>query len=75
MEEPKISLTLRQLENLLFQQKQLTAENLLNMTYYYNSESTESISKSMQNMDREKFKEVADKSRFPNDLETLKRYL
>lgn len=75
MEDPKISLTLKQLENLLFQQKQLTAENLLSMTYYYNTDSTDSQFKTMPNIDKEKFKEVADKSSFPNDLETLKRYL
>ncbi|MEO7977751.1 hypothetical protein [Flavobacterium sp.] len=72
--EPKINITLKQLQWLLNEQKRLTASYLLGMTYYYNPESTAGHSKCI-NIDKEKFNEVANKSEFPKDFETLKQYL
>jgi hypothetical protein len=74
-QEQKISLTLSQLQSLLAEQKMLVATNLLSMTYYYNTESTDGTSYSINNIDKEKFKEVAHKTENPKDFETLKRYL
>lgn len=71
----EITIDLDQLEFLLRQQKELVVENLLSMTYYYNTETTDGHSKSMQNIDKEKFREVAFKAEYPSDLEILKRYL
>lgn len=73
--DQKINITLGQLQGLLNEQKRLTADYLLGMTYYYNTESTSGQSFSIANIDKEKFKEVANKSEYPQDLEVLKRYL
>lgn len=73
--DQKINITLGQLQGLLNEQKRLTADYLLGMTYYYNTDSTYGCAYSMQNIDKEKFKEVANKSEYPKDLEVLKRYL
>lgn len=70
----KITITIEQLESLLFEQKKLVAEKLLGMTYYYNSESTDGCSKSIGNIDSYKFKEVAFSSSLPDEFNILKKY-
>jgi len=70
-----ITIELSKLINLLNQQKDLVAEKLLSETYVYNTESTDSHTKSIQNIDKEKFKRVAVSAKLPRDIETLKEYI
>ena len=68
-----MEITIEQLERLLQEQKRITIEKLLGSTTYYNSENTDSVLKSLP-IDKEKFIELGMKARFPDDIETLKRY-
>jgi hypothetical protein len=72
--EIKISMTVRQLEILLDDQKRLVVEALRN-TSYYNTENTDSHSKTIDNIDKEKFKELGMKARYPDELSIIKKYL
>jgi hypothetical protein len=71
----KITLTLGQLNSLLYEQKLLVVENLLSNTYYYNKKTTIGQAFSIDDIDKDKFKEIAMKSEEPNDIQVLKRYI
>lgn len=68
-----MEITIEQLEYLLREQKRITIEKLLGSTTYYNSENTDAVLKSLP-IDKEKFTELGMKARFPDDIETLRRY-
>lgn len=70
----KVSLTIEQLEKLLIQQKENVIENLAHNTTSYNSENTASNVACLP-IDKDKFRNLGLKSRFPNDFDVLKRYL
>lgn len=73
--DKSITLTIAELEWFLAEQKRITTDYLLGLTYWYNTESTAGESKTIQNIDKEKFKEAGSKSSYPADFETLKRYI
>jgi hypothetical protein len=70
-----IKISIEDLKSLLVQQKTLVVEKLLSQTYSYNTESSDSHLKSISNIDRSKFLEVAISSKFPTDFEVLNKYL
>lgn len=70
----EITITISQLESLLNQQKTIVLKRLLDGTSYYNSESTPSHGKSLP-IDKDKFMEFGEKADYPDDLNTLKKYL
>ena len=69
----EIKITIQQLECLLREQRDLTIQQCMKNTYYYNAESTESHSNSL-NIDKQKFIENGEQSPFPNDFNVLKKY-
>ncbi len=68
-----MDISLEKLEALLQEQKEITANHLLHNSYYYNQENTESTSKSLP-IDKEKFLDIAMRSKLPNDIIILKKY-
>lgn len=70
----ELKITLHQLENLLNEQKRLVVEKLSGHTYSYNKESTEGHLKDLP-IDKDKFSEIGMSSRFPEDFNTLRRYV
>lgn len=70
----KIELTIEQLKSLLIEQKEITIEKCMGHSYYYNTESTEGVAKSLP-IDKDKFKEQGMQARFPSDLTVLMKYL
>lgn len=72
--ENKISLTIQQLEYMLNEQKKLVIDQLLGSSSYYNNKSTDSISIPLD-INKDCFKEMAFKTKYPNDFEILKKYL
>lgn len=68
-------MTIRQLEILLDEQKRLVIENLAGQSGSYNTESDNGHYRTIDNIDREKFKEVGYRTRYPDDLHTLKKYI
>lgn len=68
-----MEISLDQLEHLLKEQKRLVIEKLSQHTHMYNTESTDSHTKSLP-IDKEKFMEIGMKSEFPRDIQILKNY-
>ena len=74
MAEITLTLTLEQLKHLLVQQKDILIEHLACNTAHYNSESGDGRIYTLP-IDKEKFREVGMKSKFPNDFNVLTKYL
>jgi len=70
----EIKITLDQLRSLLNQQKALVVERLRSSSSYYNKESTEGHCKSLP-IDEGKFEEQGLSSKYPEDFNTLVKYL
>jgi hypothetical protein len=70
----KIEIELEDLKKLLKEQIKLTAERLLDGTYQYNTESTESHLKTLP-IDKNKFITKAMGTKFPDDILVLNKYL
>jgi len=70
----KVSLTIEQLESLLYEQKLLVIEGLQGRSGYCNSETTAGQPIPLT-IDKEKFKETGLAVRMPNDVNVLKKYL
>jgi hypothetical protein len=70
----EFKITLAQLETLLNEQKGLVIERLKGQSYTYNKESTESHLKDLP-IDMDKFYELGMSSKFPEDFNTLRRYI
>ena len=70
-----IKITIQQLEILLCEQKLIVIEKLLSGTGYFNTESDASSYRTIDTIDKQKFKETGMDARFPDDLITLKKYL
>lgn len=68
-----MEISLEQLELLLKEQKRLVIEKLSQHTYMYNTESTDSHTKSLP-IDKEKFMEIGMKTELPRDIQILKNY-
>lgn len=63
-----------QLEMLLIEQKEKVIEQLAGNSYLYNNESTDAHQKSLP-IDKHKMKKVGLDAPFPNEFNTLKKYL
>lgn len=72
--EMKITMELRDLKELLHEQKLLVIKKLLSETYSYNSESTDGHLKSLL-IDEDKFRKVGLSAKYSNDLLILEKYL
>lgn len=70
----KINMTLEQLERLLNAQKELVIIYLSSNTSSYNAESTDGCLKSLP-INEFKMKEIGMKAKFPEEFNTLKKYL
>lgn len=70
----KITMDIQDLESLLNQQKRIVIERLLGSTSAYNPESNDGHSKSM-NIKKEVFEELGMTARYPQEFQTLKKYL
>lgn len=73
-QEPEIKITIRDLEIMLDEQKKKVIDRLLNQTYSFNLESTESTFKPLL-IDKEKFTEIGMKSAYPDDFNILKKHI
>lgn len=69
----KMEISLQKLEWLLQEQKRLVIEKLSQNTHMYNTESTDSHTKSLT-IDKEKFTEIGMKAELPKDVQILKNY-
>ncbi|RZJ79774.1 MAG: hypothetical protein EOO20_26550 [Chryseobacterium sp.] len=70
----KIQMTVDDLKQLLIQQKRITTERCMQNTSYYNSESTDSVAKTLP-INKERFLENGLKSDYPDDFIVLEKYL
>lgn len=73
--ETKISISLNDLKRMLDQQKEIVIDTLLGQTYTYNKESIDGELKSMQNIDKDKFRKLGSQARYPDDFNVLKKFL
>lgn len=69
-----MKITLGQLETLLIQQKKLVVERLLSSTSSYNTNNTEGHIFTIDNIDKQKFESVGMATKFPDDVNILKKY-
>lgn len=67
-------MTIRDLETLLQDQKRKVIERIAGNSYLYNTESTPSHAKPLP-IDKEKMKEIGMKAPFPEEFNTLKKYI
>lgn len=74
MFDHKITMSVNDLKRLLRIQKEIVIERLLQGTYAYNTESTDSNYKSLT-IDNEKFTKKGMESPYPDEVLTLERYL
>lgn len=70
----KIKITLRQLEILLQQQKEIVSAHIAGNSYQYNTESTDGHLKTLP-IDKDKMKRVGMSASFPDDFCVLKNYI
>ncbi len=71
----EIKITIEQLESLFQQQKEKVVEAIASNTYIYNTLSTDGHIKVIENIDKNKMREVGMKAAFPNDYNVLKKYI
>ena len=74
MAEQEIKITIHELERMLKEQKQLVVDKLIGQSGYYNTESDAGNYRPLT-IDKVKFTEEGLKSRFPDEFNTLKKYV
>lgn len=75
MEPNKITISIRDLERLLNRQKELTIDCLMWSTTGWNGKDLPAGHVESVEINKEKFKDQGMKSSFPEEFNTLKRYL
>lgn len=70
-----MEISLEQLEQLLVEQKRLVIERLLTHTYVYNTNTTDSESVPLRDIDKIQFTKHGLGASFPNDFNILKKYI
>ncbi len=70
----EIKITMQELENMLHDQKRLVIERLSSNTHLFNTESTAVAAKPLP-LDKERFSIEGFKTAYPNEFNTLKKYV
>lgn len=71
----EITMTLVQLRILLDKQKEIVIDSLASQSAYYNKESDAGTGITLHQIDKDKFKEIGMKTKYPNDYHVLNKYL